>query len=215
MSEWKFWECPECGRYYSQETVCRYCPTPAQAPKSSALSVSSIPLGTEIAKKPKNAPKQVSVKTIGTEPNQPHQRGKKVLFDSYTFDSNPEYERYVYLKSLLEQRIIHSLFVHPKWSLLPRVVLEPNALRVKITQRAITYSADFEYFYQGLHVVEDVKGAYGNSKNNQKKKRVGKPIISDVSRLRHKMLQAKYPSMVFLIITNPNLDIQIAGSKAA
>jgi len=142
------------------------------------------------------------------------QVGRKVHFDGYKFDSKVEYERYLCLKQYQADKIINGLNVHPKWLLLPRVVLKPNALRSKQSiQRAINYSADFEYYYQGLHVVEDVKGAYGNSKNNRRLKRVGKAMITPAARLRHKMLQAKLPNMVFLIVTIPTMVLESLATK--
>jgi hypothetical protein len=136
----------------------------------------------------------------------PKQRGNKVAMGGYTFDSTGEYKRFLYLCTLQHKSIglISELVVHPKWELLPSLRL--NHHFEKRSQTAITYEADFSYVYEGVFVAEDFKAKYGNSAKNRAKGIAGKPIVTDASRLRHKLLIAKLPaiygdSFVFRIVT--------------
>lgn len=128
----------------------------------------------------------------------PKQKGNKVEFEGHVFDSQTEYKRYLVLAARLVDGLISNLEVHPSFELLAKIP--------KI-QSAITYTADFAYFFEGRYIVEDVKGIYGNSERNRKRGIAGKAIVTPESRLRHKMLQfllfQKYGDMFsFKIITN-------------
>lgn len=128
------------------------------------------------------------------------QKGNKVEFEGYIFDSQTEYKRYMVLAARLADGLISNLEVHPSFELLAKIP--------KI-QSAITYTADFGYWHEGCYVVEDVKGIYGNSERNRKRGIAGKPIVTPESRLRHKMLTAKLYAKYginfeFRIITNPD-----------
>jgi hypothetical protein len=131
------------------------------------------------------------------------QRGNKVQADGHTFDSETEYKRYEFLKLMQVQVVISHLEIHPRFELLAKI---PKL------QSAISYTADFAYFFEGRYYVEDTKGKYGNSERNRKRGIAGKPIISPESRLRHKIfiakLYAKYGAMFeFKIVTEPTETI--------
>jgi len=168
---------------------------------------------------PKTGANSGSYSLKGTNTQKPLKRGLlsySEYSEKYTRSSKTEYERYKYLWACMQDGTITNLKCQPPFDLLPSVKLKANILRKKSTQRKITYTADFEYSYCGIRVIEDVKSTYGNSENNRRLNRVGEPIVSDVSRLRHKMLQAMYPDMVFKIVTNTSEAIeQLDNSEAA
>jgi hypothetical protein len=89
---------------------------------------------------------------------------KKVVYDGIKFDSDKEKDRYVVLLWAQHAGRISQLTVHPKWELIPKVGhIEKVQLKTKtknklvIDQLAITYTADFSYYKDGVFVVEDVK----------------------------------------------------------
>jgi hypothetical protein len=141
------------------------------------------------------------------------QRSKKVYYYGIEFDSAIEGERYLYLRSLEEDGIISNLIPSetvskPVYEIAPRVVLPKNSLRPKQRiQARITYTPDFEYIYRDTQVIEDVKGAYGNTRKNRAKGIAGKAIVSPAARLRHKLLLAQYPHFIFKIVTDPTEGI--------
>ncbi|NCD11027.1 MAG: DUF1064 domain-containing protein [Epsilonproteobacteria bacterium] len=77
---------------------------------------------------------------------------KKVEADGFVFDSTKEFNRYYELKLLQRAGRIRKLEVHPKFELQPKFIDKSG-----VAHRAITYSGDFAYIENDLHVVEDVK----------------------------------------------------------
>ena len=73
---------------------------------------------------------------------------KKVEVDGIKFDSIGESERYKELKILFRAGIIKELSLQPKFELIPK----------QKDERAVTYTADFQYKENGEWVVEDFKG---------------------------------------------------------
>lgn len=72
-----------------------------------------------------------------------------------TFDSKKEYKRFLQLKALHEDGVIHGLEVHPQFIVIPRQFDEKG----KCIEKASRYVADFSYIdSDGRYVVEDVKG---------------------------------------------------------
>jgi hypothetical protein len=138
------------------------------------------------------------------------QASRKVTVLGLPFDSKLEAARYRFLLKAEEAGIISELEARKEylWYLLQESrKLPANALRPKAeTLPAISYTPDFRYLLNGIWVVEDVKGKYGKSKRNIKLKRVGKPIVTEVSRLRHKLYQAMFPHVVFRLVVDPELD---------
>ena len=90
----------------------------------------------------------------------------KVKRDGYTFDSQKEYERYLYLKQLQRQGVISSLTVHKKFQLTPTIYVDREGRKVskwvkdkKLWEKESSYYCDFFYYDKdGRPVVEDVKG---------------------------------------------------------
>lgn len=126
----------------------------------------------------------------------PVKTGRRWQYDGYVFDSKPELARYKDCLRLLHQAgTIQDLIIHPKDVLMVGIRPDKNIFRDKPKKiQDITYSADYSYTYQGITIIEDVKGTY---KSGKKK---GKPIITPASRLRHRMLQILRPDVVFDIV---------------
>ena len=80
---------------------------------------------------------------------------KKVKYDGYTFDSDLEYQRYLFLKEKLNKGEINLLKIHPIYKLQDEYT---NYDGKEI--RAINYEADFCYIDNNTKklVIEDVKG---------------------------------------------------------
>lgn len=88
----------------------------------------------------------------------------KVEYDGHRFDSKREKDRYILLKQAEKDGKIKQLTLHPKFELIPSVKetyikhLKTKDKEVERTvQLAITYTADFSYYKDGVYVVEDVK----------------------------------------------------------
>ena len=83
-------------------------------------------------------------------------RNKKVVLDGIKFDSRREADRYAHLKVLERFGEISCLELQKKFVLVPAQRNKAG----KVTERAITYRADFYYYSNrlGRYVVEDVKG---------------------------------------------------------
>lgn len=96
--------------------------------------------------------------------------------DGIKFDSKAEAARYGY--HALRQRAgeISDLQVHPRY-----VIVDKDA-----HGRAMYYEADFSYSENGDFVVEDVKG--------------GKATQTPLWRLKARLLQARYPMIVFRVV---------------
>lgn len=77
---------------------------------------------------------------------------KKTVIDGIKFDSRKESVRYFDLKILQDSGKISDLELQPKFEIVPAVVWNNKALRVK------HYIADFKYKQDGKTVIEDVKG---------------------------------------------------------
>ena len=103
---------------------------------------------------------------------------KKVEADGFMFDSTKEFNRYYELKLLQRAGRIRELEVHPKFELQPK--FRDNS---GVAHRAITYSGDFAYIENGVHVVEDVKSEMTRTLRHYKDKK--------------KILLYKFPDIVF------------------
>ena len=99
---------------------------------------------------------------------------KVVEFDGFRFASKKELKRYLELKMLEKAGKIKDLQLQP-------VFLLQEGFKRKITHRAITYRADFEYVDEkGNRVVEDVKG-----------------VETPVYQIKKKLFLKKYREVVF------------------
>ena len=80
---------------------------------------------------------------------------KKVEADGYKFDSDMEYQRYLLLKELEQDKKIANLKIHPCYEL-QEAYISYDGRKVK----PLNYEADFEYYDMATDklIVEDVKG---------------------------------------------------------
>lgn len=105
---------------------------------------------------------------------------KKTEYAGYVFDSKLEADRYAVLRRWQHAGLIKNLSTQHDDKAKHTWVLQPKTGK----QRAITWTDDFQYVQTstGLLIIEDVKG-----------------FLRPVSRLRHKMLQFKYPDINFFL----------------
>ena len=102
---------------------------------------------------------------------------KKVVINGIEFDSKKEAKRYLELKILEKAGKIKDLQFQP-------VFLLQEGFKRKITHRAITYRADFEYVDEkGNRVVEDVKG-----------------VKTPVFKIKKKLFLKKYRDVIFRVL---------------
>ena len=104
-------------------------------------------------------------------------RNKKVQVDMYVFDSIRESQRYKELKLLERAGEIRKLELQPKF------LLQDSFKKNGKTYRKIEYIADFMYCQGDKTVVEDVKG-----------------MQTDVFKLKHKIIEKRYPELELRII---------------
>lgn len=93
-------------------------------------------------------------------------KNRKIKNDFGTWDSKKELERFLFLKEAQENGLICDLKIKPKFELIPSIKeTEIKHLKTKdkeverTVQLAITYTADFSYYKDGVYVVEDVKAS--------------------------------------------------------
>ena len=96
-----------------------------------------------------------------------------------TFDSRAEAERYLLLVSRLQAGEISNLVIQPKYE------LQPAFRRNGKAERAITYTADFEYSETGQVITEEVKG-----------------FETEAWRIRRRMFLYQYPDNVLRMVRN-------------
>ena len=113
---------------------------------------------------------------------------KKLEFDSITFDSHREAERYIQLKLLERTGKIQLLKCHPQYELVPAHI---NSQGVK--NRPVFYEADFEYWDDNGRHIEDVKP---KSKTGE----VPAPFYKKTSawavfQIKRKMFEFRYPKL--------------------
>lgn len=77
---------------------------------------------------------------------------KKIEYDGIIFDSIKEKNRYIKLKELEDQGVIHSLELQKKFILQEKFKLGNKTIR------EISYIADFVYYENDQMIVEDCKG---------------------------------------------------------
>ena len=77
---------------------------------------------------------------------------KKITIDGHTFPSLKEAERYGELKLLEKAHEIRRLELQPQF------VLQESFMHQGKRCRSIVYVADFSYWENGEHVIEDAKG---------------------------------------------------------
>ena len=90
----------------------------------------------------------------------------KVEYDGIKFDSKKEMQRYIVLKDAENSGAISNLELQVKYELIPAVREEyiehlktKDKVKTRTLQLPITYTCDFQYFKNGVLVVEDVKAS--------------------------------------------------------
>ena len=103
---------------------------------------------------------------------------KKTIVDGHKFDSKKEADYYVLLKSLEKDGKVSEIVLQPVFLLLDGFV-DSNG----ITRRKIEYRADFSYYDHLVEetIVVDAKG-----------------MLTDVYKLKKKLLLSKYPEIHFM-----------------
>ncbi len=81
-------------------------------------------------------------------------KAKKCIIDGITFDSKKEGKRYMELRELEARGEISDLELQVSFELIPS-----QRIGGRVIERAVTYIADFTYYYKGDYVVEDVKSS--------------------------------------------------------
>lgn len=117
---------------------------------------------------------------------------KTILADGLKFDSQKEYDRYLFLKDAEKQGLIYDLRVHVKYELIPSVTEEyvvhlktKDKIKTRVLQQAITWTSDFVYVKDGEEVVEDVKPR--------------KDLLSDRFVIKEKLFFWKYRKRIKLV----------------
>lgn len=104
----------------------------------------------------------------------PHKyRARRTVIDGIAFDSQKEANRYAELKLMERENLITGLTLQPSFEL-QEGFKASNGKRY----RKIVYIADFSYFEDGKHVVEDTKG-----------------FKTQVFRLKEKLFRFRYPEI--------------------
>ena len=83
-------------------------------------------------------------------------KAKKAIVDGFTFDSKKEAKRYLELKQMEKDGLIHNLQLQVPFELIPSFEIEIDGKKRK--KRRMEYIADFVYYINNVKVVEDVKG---------------------------------------------------------
>lgn len=131
-------------------------------------------------------------------------------------DSLTEYQRFNYLLGFVASGEISQLYFQPPFILVPSTKIPKNACFPAYTQAKIGYTADISYFWNGLFIVEDVKAVFSDTEKNRAKKRVGKPILEEDDKLRHKLLIVKLMAQYganfrFKLVGNPIAELSEDG----
>jgi len=124
------------------------------------------------------------------------QTAKKIVIDGITFPSKLEAARYVTLTSLVEEEVISDLRLQVKFMLQESFAYKDQKIR------AMSYTADFVYTYDGKQYVEDTKAQF---------------YQDDVYRLKKKLLLylLKDTDYFFYEIYDPTIHPSLLGSKEA
>lgn len=122
------------------------------------------------------------------------QTAKKVTIDGITFPSKLEAARYVTLTSLVEEEVITDLRLQVKFMLQESFSYKDQKIR------AMSYTADFVYTYEGKQYVEDTKSQF---------------YQDDVYRLKKKLLLylLKDTDYFFYEIYDPTIHPSVLGTK--
>lgn len=122
------------------------------------------------------------------------QTAKKTVIDGITFPSKLEAARYVTLTGLVEEEVITDLRLQVKFMLQESFAYGDQKIR------AMSYTADFVYTYQGKQYVEDTKAQF---------------YQDDVYRLKKKLLLylLKDTDYFFYEVYDPTIHPNLLGAK--
>lgn len=81
---------------------------------------------------------------------------RKTTVDGFTFDSKKEAKRYLELKQMEKDGLIHNLQLQVPFELIPSFEILVDGKKRK--RRKMEYIADFVYYINNVRIVEDVKG---------------------------------------------------------
>lgn len=81
---------------------------------------------------------------------------RKTTVDGFTFDSKKEAKRYLELKQMEKDGLIHNLQLQVPFELIPPFEIVIDGKKRK--RRKMQYIADFVYYIGNVRIVEDVKG---------------------------------------------------------
>lgn len=81
---------------------------------------------------------------------------RKTTVGGFTFDSKKEAKRYLELKQMEKDGLIHNLQLQVPFELIPSFEVVVDGKKRK--RRKMEYIADFVYYINNVKVVEDVKG---------------------------------------------------------
>ena len=81
---------------------------------------------------------------------------RKTTVDGFTFDSKKEAKRYLELKQMEKDGLIHNLQLQVPFVLIPSFGIIVDGKKRK--RRKMEYIADFVYYINNTRIVEDVKG---------------------------------------------------------
>ena len=91
---------------------------------------------------------------------------KTIKIGELKFDSQKEYDRYVFLKEAENNGVISDLRTQVKFELIPKVTEEyvehlktKDKIKTRTLQQPITWTADYVYYKDGEMIVEDVKAS--------------------------------------------------------
>ena len=100
------------------------------------------------------------------------------------FDSHKEYLRYIQLCEMEQAGLISELNCQESLTIQEGFIHPVSKKKI----RPILYKADFSYIRDGNKIIEDVKG---------KDKKTGKYILTQVFKLKWKLLIHRYPQYIF------------------
>ena len=124
-----------------------------------------------------------------TTRNTSKQRSRHTVINGVEFDSEAEGRRYLYLLAEQQAGNLSNLEPHPVYQLHPAFIAGSGE-RI----RAMHYTADFRYTFNGRIHVEDVKAFYNDKRTGKRK-----PLITEDARLKIKLFQYQHPEIWFEI----------------
>lgn len=163
---------------YTTQAACPVCPT--QSPKKALQPSLSV----------------VQAMNALDTPTRIKKRGRNNWrYRGLLFDSKVEALRYGYLKDMQDIGLIRHLRIQPKSVIRAQVFIGNTRYYKKATLQQETYTPDYAYIFDGMFVIEDVKGA-----------KKGKPYSKPAANRSHKHLMYRYrhklDTVLFMLVTH-------------